>query len=207
MCFLHPPTCQVSTPKALSRASHPGASKLPWVTSREAASSPEEDTPPPKVKSPRVRAPTPKPHRGKKAAVPLPALEMDNTSGALPKAHVPKPEQPPLPKTVKDSPTQAGQSLPMAGGLAGVPSSFSRLLANPLCVVHVPVPVTVSVPITLNVLITLSPFVCAHPHQCVRPCVCHHPGPCPSPCCPARAGLLSGPLASPFGIGFGAAAR
>ncbi|KAK1796149.1 hypothetical protein P4O66_009233, partial [Electrophorus voltai] len=122
-------------PKALPRARRPGASELPRVTWKEVLS-PEEDTPPPKAKSPRVHAPMPKPRRGKKAAAPVPAPEADDISGALPEAHAPKAEQPPLPKTAKDNPPEAGRSptQPMTGGLAGgLPSSFSGLEHTILC--------------------------------------------------------------------------
>ncbi|KAK1793119.1 hypothetical protein P4O66_011526, partial [Electrophorus voltai] len=193
--------------KALPRARRPGASKLLQVTWKE-VSLQEEVTPPPKANSPRAHAPTPKPRRGKKAAAPVPAPEKDNKSGALPETHAPKQEQPPLPKTVKDNPPQADRSPTqlMTGGLAGASSPFSRLLANPLCVVHVPVHVTVPVPITLNVPITLFPFVSLPvPVGVCIPVFVIVLVPVFSPAVlltPAR-GRLSGPLASPFGIGLG----
>ncbi|KAK1787300.1 hypothetical protein P4O66_002805 [Electrophorus voltai] len=69
------------------------ALELSQVSNRE-ASSEEEDTPP-KVKGPRVHAPTPNPRGGKKAAALLPAPEPGETAGALPdtKDYTPPPPQ------------------------------------------------------------------------------------------------------------------
>ncbi|KAK1798164.1 hypothetical protein P4O66_000656 [Electrophorus voltai] len=152
-------------PKAPPRARHPGASRLPQVASRE-ASSPDEDTPPPKVKSPIAHGPTPKPRGGKKAAAPVPVPEPGNTASALADAHAPKLGQ--LPKPARDTPCQAGWSptQQMTGGLAGVPSPFPGLF-NVCGGVHVPVPFTVPVPIILNVPVTLFPFMSVPINVCV----------------------------------------
>ncbi|KAK1801594.1 hypothetical protein P4O66_004556 [Electrophorus voltai] len=121
---IFPPT---ATPKAQSeeppvskappRACHPGASRLPWVASREASSA-EGDTLPPKAKSPRAHAPMPKPRGRKKAAAPVPAPEPGNTAGALPDTHAPKPGQLPLSNMAKDTPHKANT------GMCSVSHSF-----------------------------------------------------------------------------------
>ncbi|KAK1790589.1 hypothetical protein P4O66_014465 [Electrophorus voltai] len=151
-------------PKALPRARCLGA--------REASSS-EEDTSPPKAKSPRVHAPTPKPRGGKKAAAPAP--ETGNIAGALPDMHAPKPGLSPLPKLARDTPRQAGRfpTQPTTGGLAEVPSPFPGLF-NVHGIVHVPVPVTVPVSITLNVPVSLFPFVSVPISVSVPPLPCSH---------------------------------
>ncbi|KAK1799015.1 hypothetical protein P4O66_007278, partial [Electrophorus voltai] len=82
-------------PKAPPRASHSGASKQPRATGREATWSAEKETPPPKTRSTKVHAPTPKLRGGKKAAAPELAPQPGNTNGTLPYAHVPGSRQPP----------------------------------------------------------------------------------------------------------------
>ncbi|KAK1792930.1 hypothetical protein P4O66_001658 [Electrophorus voltai] len=76
-------------PKAPPRVRRPGASKLSWVASREAASS-EEDTLLPMVKGPTAHASTPKPRGGKKAVTPVPTPEPGSMAGALRGTHAPK---------------------------------------------------------------------------------------------------------------------
>ncbi|KAK1794435.1 hypothetical protein P4O66_011308 [Electrophorus voltai] len=66
-----------STPKAPPRVSRSGASKLPHMTHREAASSSHQNTPLPKEHSPRAHAPMAKPRRGKREVSPLPAPERE----------------------------------------------------------------------------------------------------------------------------------
>ncbi|KAK1800583.1 hypothetical protein P4O66_005790 [Electrophorus voltai] len=202
------PPAPKAPPKAPPRAYRPGASKLPRVASRESSSS-EADTPPSKVKSPRAHVPTPKPRGGKKAAAPVPVQEPGNTAGALPNAHAPKPGQPPLPKPVKNSPPQAGRFLTqsMSWGLAGVPSPSSGLFH--VCdVVHVPVPI--SIPIILNVSVTLFPFVSMPvPVSLSVPVtvIIMLPVLPPTALLTLACVRLSGPFASPFGVGLGPPAR
>ncbi|KAK1789641.1 hypothetical protein P4O66_015538 [Electrophorus voltai] len=85
-----PPAPKVP-PKAPPRRCQPGISRLPNGACREASSS-DEDTPPVKARSSRVHAPTPKPHKDKKAASPEPAPKAAQSAGAPPDACVPKME-------------------------------------------------------------------------------------------------------------------
>ncbi|KAK1792564.1 hypothetical protein P4O66_012498 [Electrophorus voltai] len=131
---------------------------------------------------------TPKPCAVKKAAAP-----------------VPEPGQSPLPRLVRDTSRQAGQSLtqPSTGGLAGVPSPFPGLL-NVCGVVHV------SVPIALNVRVTLFPFVSVPIpiSVCVLVSVIVlFPVLPPTTLLVLACGGLSGPSMSPFGVGLRAAAH
>ncbi|KAK1796682.1 hypothetical protein P4O66_009703 [Electrophorus voltai] len=100
-----PPAPKVP-PKALPRRPRSVTSRLPSGACREASSS-DEDTPSVKAHSPRAQAPTPKPRKGKKAASPVPAPEMDNPAGAPPDKHARKPEQPLPHKAAKEDPVHA----------------------------------------------------------------------------------------------------
>ncbi|KAK1803186.1 hypothetical protein P4O66_021703, partial [Electrophorus voltai] len=102
-----PPT-RKAPPKALPRARCSGASKQSWVTGRETELSAEEDIPPPRARTTKAQAPTPKPRGGQKAAAAGSAPPPDNTTSAPTQVHTPGSRQPPPTKTARDPPTQAG---------------------------------------------------------------------------------------------------
>ncbi|KAK1794308.1 hypothetical protein P4O66_011197 [Electrophorus voltai] len=176
------PPAPKAPPRAPPRARHPEASKLPWVTCREASPT-EEDTPPPKVKSPRAHAPTPKPRRGKKGS---------STSAFTGKVQYSWcASRRTYAKTRTAAATQAGEGQSSPGWSVSNPAddwgtgwgSFSlfQTVYQPYvwcCALCIAVSVVVLVPV-------LPPAVLlALPH-----------------------GRLSSPLALPFGVGLGAAAR
>ncbi|KAK1797662.1 hypothetical protein P4O66_008029, partial [Electrophorus voltai] len=88
-----PPVPKVP-PKAPPRRLHSGTSRQPKGASGGVLSS-DEDTPSTKDRSPRAQAPKPKPHKGKKAASPVPTLETGQSAKASLEACALKPEQPP----------------------------------------------------------------------------------------------------------------
>ncbi|KAK1792985.1 hypothetical protein P4O66_001701 [Electrophorus voltai] len=93
-------------PNTPPRVSRSGASKLPHVNHRGAASS-HQDTPLPKEHSPRAFVPMPKPCRGKKEASPVPATETGKTP---PGQFALKPGKLLPPERSRGSPPQASQT-------------------------------------------------------------------------------------------------
>ncbi|KAK1804822.1 hypothetical protein P4O66_003659 [Electrophorus voltai] len=206
-----PPVPKVP-PKAPPRRLRSRTSRRPKGACDGVLSS-EEDTPSAKDRSPKAQAPKPKPRKSNKVASPVTTPEMGQSAKASLEARALKPEQPPPHTSAKRDPVRPGRILaqPTIGGLAGAPAAFPGLISSYLCnPVVVPVPIMVSIPVLVTVPVALSPFMLVPVSVSVSvpvSVVVLVPEFPPTLLLMLARGGLSGPLASPFGVGLGSASR